>query len=160
VERVLRDAGNGVAVASRADRQEVDLLTQEAGTSVDVGGYRPGDVAFGSGESLVGHRRIHGELLGLGYRVGVTIVWRILHRAGVDPAPHRVNDSWITFLQAQTAPVFACDFFTLDTVSCQRIYFFFVVEGRQPPRPYPGRHPPSDRCVGRPAGSKFADGPW
>ncbi|CAI7979523.1 Integrase catalytic region [Frankia sp. Hr75.2] len=40
-----------------------------------------------------GHRRIHGELIGLGYPVGVATVWRILHRAGVDPAPRRADAS-------------------------------------------------------------------
>jgi hypothetical protein len=75
-----------------------------------------------------GHRRIHGELLGLGYRVGTATVWRILHQAGVDPAPRRANASWTGFLRAQAAGVLACDFFTVDTVFFQRIYVFFVVE--------------------------------
>ncbi|SQE00933.1 hypothetical protein FMEAI12_960001 [Parafrankia sp. Ea1.12] len=32
-------------------------------------------------------------------------VWRILHRAGVDPTPRRADASWRTFLHAQASGV-------------------------------------------------------
>jgi putative transposase len=40
-------------------------------------------------------------LLGLGYRVGASTVWQILHDAGIDPAPRRTGPTWRQFLTAQ-----------------------------------------------------------
>lgn len=58
-----------------------------------------------------GHRRIHGELLGLGYRVAPSTVWLILKRAGIDPAPRRTGPTWTQFLSAQAKTMLACEFF-------------------------------------------------
>ena len=55
-----------------------------------------------------GHRRIHGELLGLGYRVAAATVWNILHRAGLDPAPRRTVPTWRQFCRAQAHTMLAC----------------------------------------------------
>jgi putative transposase len=75
-----------------------------------------------------GHRRIHGELVGLSYRVAPATVWNILHRAGRDPGPRRSGPSWREFCRAQAMTMLACDFFTVDTVLLRRIYVFFVLE--------------------------------
>ncbi|GAA0270240.1 hypothetical protein GCM10009527_078170 [Actinomadura nitritigenes] len=75
-----------------------------------------------------GHRRVHGEFVGLGYQVSAATVWRILRRAGVDPAQRRADASWTTLLRAQASGVLACDFFTVDTVFLQRIHVFFALE--------------------------------
>ena len=75
-----------------------------------------------------GYRRIHGELAGLGYRVGAATVWSILKSCGFDPAPRRSGPTWAQFLTAQAEGIVACDFFHLDTVMLRRLYAFFVVE--------------------------------
>ncbi len=75
-----------------------------------------------------GHRRIQGELVGLGYRVAASTVWKILNRAGVDPAPRRAGPTWKQFLTAQAHTILACDFFTVDTVLFKRIYVLFFVQ--------------------------------
>jgi putative transposase len=74
-----------------------------------------------------GHRRIQGELVGLGHWVAASTVWKILNQAGVDPAPRRAGPTWRQFLTAQAQTMLACDFFTVDTVLFQRIYVLFFV---------------------------------
>src|SRR3954454_5104243 len=75
-----------------------------------------------------GHRRIDGELVGLGYRVAASTVWKILHQAGVDPAPRRAGPTCQQFLATQAHTIVACDFFTVDTVFLKRIYVLFFLE--------------------------------
>jgi len=75
-----------------------------------------------------GYRRIHGELAGLGYRIGASTVWTILHNAGIDPSTRRAGPSWTEFLRAQADAILACDLFHLDTLTLHRLYAFFVIE--------------------------------
>jgi putative transposase len=75
-----------------------------------------------------GYRRIHGELAGLGYQIGASTVWKILHSAGIDPSTRRAGPSWTDFLRNQAHAVLACDLFHLDTVTLHRLYAFFVIE--------------------------------
>jgi putative transposase len=75
-----------------------------------------------------GHRRIHGELVGLGHRAAPATVWNILRRAGLDPAPRRTGPTWREFCRAQARTMLARDFFTVDTVLLRRLYVFFILE--------------------------------
>ena len=74
-----------------------------------------------------GHRRIHGELAKLGFRVSPTSIRRLLAQARMEPAPRRGGPSWREFLRAQAASIVACDFFTVESVCVRRYYALFFI---------------------------------
>jgi hypothetical protein len=76
----------------------------------------------------MGYRRIHGELAGLGYQIGASTVGKILHAAGIDPAPRRAGSSWSEFLRAQAHAILVRDMCHLETIALRRLYAFFVIE--------------------------------
>jgi putative transposase len=75
-----------------------------------------------------GHRRVQGELIRLGHPIAASTVWKILHSAGIDPAPRRTGPTWKQFLTAQARGLLAADFVHVDTVLLRRLYALIVIE--------------------------------
>ncbi len=75
-----------------------------------------------------GYQRIVGELNGVGLAVSSTTVKRILGEAGLGPAGSRAGLSWRAFFRAEAQSMVAVDFFTVETVSLQRLYVLFFIE--------------------------------
>jgi putative transposase len=85
-----------------------------------------------------GYRRVHGELCRLGYTIGASTVWAILHRAGVDPAPKRSAITWRQFLRAQAKGVLAVDLLHRGHGVAQTPVGAVRDRGRLPPGPCAG----------------------
>jgi putative transposase len=77
-----------------------------------------------------GYKKLVGELLKLGYRVGRSTVRDVLKRHQIQPAPERGRNSsnWRTFLASHKSALLATDFFTVETFWLKTVYVLFFID--------------------------------
>jgi len=76
-----------------------------------------------------GYRRIHGELKKLGIKVSKTSVANVLKDHGFHPPEPKDNYlTWSQFIKSQGKRVWACDFFTVETITMKHLYVFFMID--------------------------------
>jgi hypothetical protein len=74
--------------------------------------------------STWGARRIHGELLMLGFDISERTISRWMKRAPRDPEPAK---RWLAFLRNHREAIAAMDFFTVATITFGVLYCFFII---------------------------------
>jgi len=76
-----------------------------------------------------GYDRIEGELLKLGYAIDRSTIRNLLKQHGIPPVSKRQPKStWRTFLRHYQHQIFACDFFTVETLWLKTVYVLFFIE--------------------------------
>ncbi len=78
---------------------------------------------------LWGPKRIHGELLKLGFEISETSVRNILRRANLNPWNYTPSTTWREFIQRHER-VWAMDFFTVHSTLLKRMYVLVVMDLR------------------------------
>ena len=63
----------------------------------------------------------------MGIVIAPSRVWAIMKRHGIEPSPRRSGPTWAPFLTAQATGLKACDFFSVDTVLCRRLYLLVFI---------------------------------
>lgn len=111
-----------------ARRHAAVSLPKRPGRPRTVRSFRTLVLRLARENSHWGYRRIHGELLVLGIKVGASTVWEILKDAGIDPAPERASSTWADFLHSQADALLACDFLETVTLPGARLYVFAVID--------------------------------
>jgi transposase InsO family protein len=75
-----------------------------------------------------GAQRIVGELRKLGLKTCKSSVAKILNDSGLGPGSNQPKVTWKTFMASHGKRIFACDFFSVDTIFLRKLDVFFIID--------------------------------